>query len=457
LPATSNGDESGAERPNILFIAIDDLRPQLGCYGHSETLSPNIDKLASRGTIFERAYCNVPVCGPSRVSVMTGIRTHSGQWKTSNLKGKFTSLPSYFRQHGYHALSNGKVLHHMHDRKDDWSEPPWRSAAIYHGTEDWAGYNNYGVWQNEESSKHINPKSRRGPYSEAADVPDNSYQDGKVADKTIADLKRLKKLQKPFFLACGFWRPHLPFNAPKKYWDMYNPKEVALASNRFSPKDLPDPCRTSGEIDGYALTGKRKQLEEFHREARHAYYACVTYVDAQIGKITKELDTLGLSENTIIILWGDHGWNLGEHNFWGKHNTLNNSLHSPLIVYAPGRREKSRTSRLVEFVDIYPSLCELAGLPVPGHVQGRSFVPLMNNPEQEWKSAVFCKWSGCDAVKTDRYLYTEWKKGGKVTHRMLFDHKTDPFENINIAETAEAKDTADQLSKLLQAGWRSIE
>jgi len=456
LPAIGNSNETVPNQPNILFIAVDDLRPQLGCYNHTETLSPNIDRLASRGTVFERAYCNVPVCGPSRVSVMSGIRTHSDQWKTSDLTEQFITLPSYFKQHGYHALSNGKVFHHMYDRQYDWSEPPWRSVEIYHGKGDWAGYNNYGIWQDKGSGKNINPETKRGPYCEAADVPDNAYQDGKVADKTIADLQRLKKLEKPFFLSCGFWRPHLPFNAPKKYWDMYQREEVTLAPNRFRPKHLPAPCQSSTEIDCYALTDQRKQAEAFHREARHAYYACVSFVDAQIGRVIKELETLGFSQNTIIVLWGDHGWNLGEHNFWGKHNTLHNSLHSPLIVCAPTTKKKNRTSRLVEFVDIYPSLCELAGLPVPGHVQGKSFVPLMSNPEQEWKSAVFSKWKGCEAVTTDRYLYTEWKQGGQVTHRMLFDHNTDPLENVNIAETPNAKKIVDRLRKMLQAGWRGV-
>lgn len=318
LRATGADDKVKSKRPNVLFIAVDDLRPQLGCYRHSETLSPNIDKLAAGGTLFERAYCNVPVCGPSRVSVLTGIRTDSRQWKTSNLKTKYTTLPLLFKKNGYHVLSNGKVLHHMSDRQDDWSEAPWRSVAIYHGKKDWANYNAYGVWQDDKSGETINPRTKRGPYCEAAEVPDNAYQDGKVADKTIADLKRMKAANKPFFLACGFWRPHLPFNAPKKYWDMYKRKDVAPAPNRFAPKDLNAPCRTSGEIDGYALTGKRKQTEEFHREARHAYYACVSYVDAQIGKVMKALDSLGLSDNTIVVLWGDHGWNLGEHNFWAS-------------------------------------------------------------------------------------------------------------------------------------------
>jgi len=444
-------------QPNVLFIAVDDLRPQLGCYGHKETLSPHIDALASRGTVFQRAYCNVPVCGPSRVSVLTGIRTSSSQWKTSDLREDFVSLPLFFKKHGYHTVCNGKVFHHIDDRKDDWSEPPWRSAEIYHGEKDWANYNAYGIWQDDRSAESINARTKRGPYFEAAHVPDNAYQDGKVADKTMDDLKRLKDSEKPFFLACGFWRPHLPFNAPKKYWDLYDREEVTLAPNRFRPKNLPAPCRTSTEIDNYALAGRRKESDEFHREARHAYSACVSYVDAQIGKVIETLDSLGLFENTIVVLWGDHGWNLGEHDFWGKHNTLNNSLHAPLVVCAPGTKPANRTDGLVEFVDIYPTLAELAGLPAPGHTQGKSFAPLMNDPEQEWKSAVFCRWSRCEAVKTDRYLYTEWRKDETVTHRMLFDHKTDPLENDNIARNPESKETVDRLSTILQAGWKGLD
>jgi len=457
LPSISLGDRSGTgKQPNILFIAVDDLRPQLSCYGHSEIHSPNIDKLASRGMLFNRAYCNVPVCGPSRASVLTGIRTSASQWRCTDISQEYITLPAYLKEHGYHTLSNGKVLHHMFDRKDDWSEPPWRSVKIYHGEEDWAKYNAYSVWQNDRSAKTVNPKSKRGPYFEAAHVPDNAYQDGKVADKTIADLKRMKDMNKPFFLACGFWRPHLPFNAPKKYWDQYKREDVDIAVNRYRPKNLPSPCRSSTEIDRYALTGQRKQSEEFHREARHAYYACVSYIDAQIGKVITALDDLGLADNTIIVLFGDHGWNLGEHDFWGKHNTLNRSLHSPLIICAPSTPQKIRTNRLVEFVDIYPTLCELAGLPFPSHLQGRSFVPLLTDPNKNWKSAVFSRWTGCEAVKTDRYLYTEWRKGETVTHRMLFDHKADPQENVNIVENPEFKNTVDELSKLLRAGWKSI-
>ena len=452
LFAALPGGAQARRKPNVLFIAVDDLRPQLGCYGHAETISPHIDQLARGGTLFERAYCNVPVCGPSRVSALTGVRAHSGQWRCTNLKTPYLTLPALFRQHGYHTVSNGKVLHHMQDRQEDWSEPPWRSVAIYHGKGDWAGYNAYGLWQDGESGKEINPKSKRGPYCEAADVPDNAYQDGKVADRTIADLKRLKDRDTPFFLACGFWRPHLPFNAPKRYWDLYRREDIALADNRSRPDGAPKGCRGSGEINQYARTGKHKATDAFHREARHAYYACVSYVDAQIGRVLKAVDELELADDTIVVLWGDHGWNLGEHGFWGKHNTLHNSLHSPLILRVPGRGKGIRTPALVEFVDIYPTLCELAGIPAPEHVQGTSMTPLLGTPQRPWKDAVFARWSRCQSVKTDRYLYTQWKNGD----RMLFDHQTDPDENRNIAADPASAPVVARHQKLLAAGWQPV-
>ncbi len=438
------------EPPNVLFIAVDDLRPQLGSYGDSEVLSPNIDRLAARGTQFNRAYCNVPVCGPSRVSVLTGLRTKPNQWKSSDLNQEFITLPGLFKSHGYTTLSNGKVFHHLGDRVQDWSTAPWRSAEIYHGDSDWANYNAYGIWQSKSSSAHIHPKSKRGPYCESADVADDAYQDGKVANKTIDDLKKLKDSGEPFFLACGFWRPHLPFNAPKRYWDLYQRDQIQLADNRYAPENLPSACRTSREIDNYALSGTRKQSDEFHGEARHAYYASVSYVDAQIGKVIAALDDLELADNTIVVLWGDHGWNLGEHDFWGKHNTLNNSVHAPLIVCAPGKKAESRCNQLVEFIDLYPTLCALTGLPIPEHVQGSSFAALLDNPEQPFKDVVFIRWNGCNAVKTNRYLYTEWRKKDKVTHRMLFDHQVDPDENKNIASDPAAADIVHHLSQLLE-------
>jgi arylsulfatase A-like enzyme len=456
LTASRGNEDSergkGKRNPNILFIAVDDLRPQLGCYGHAEMHTPNIDALALRGTVFDRAYCNVPVCGPSRAGVLTGIRPESNQWRCADLETEFITLPALFRRHGYQAISIGKVLHHMKDREEDWSVPPWRSAAIYHGEGDWAKYNTHNLWNDPAAADHVHEKSGRGPYLDAGDVEDSAYQDGQVADRTIAELEALKRSGDPFFLACGFWRPHLPFNAPRKYWDLYDREEIEAADNRYRPHNLPEPCRSSTEIDRYGLTGARKKTDAFHREARHAYYACVSYVDAQIGRIIAALDELGLSENTVILLWGDHGWHLGEHDFWGKHNTMNHSLHAPVILCAPGRKNNNRTDALVEFVDIYPTLCELAGLPVPAHVQGTSFVPLLDRPDLEWKPAVFSKWSGCEAVKTDRYLYTRWEKG----QEMLFDHLNDPAENENIAADPRFQEIVEQHRELLKRGWSDV-
>jgi len=436
---------------NILFIAVDDLRAQLGCYGDPEILSPNIDKLASRGLLFERAYCNVPRCGASRASIMTGVRPPSADiWNCYEIPLSYITLPAYLSKHGYHTVSNGKVLHYMKDHKYDWDEL-WRSTEVYYGKEDWGKYNTYGIWQNPESGNHVNPASLRGPYCEWAEAPDNAYQDGKVAEKTISDLKRLKDAGNPFFLACGFWRPHLPFNAPKKYWDLYDRSQIKLATNPYPPHNKPAPLESAKEFARYARTGKATQAtNEFQAEARHAYYACVSYVDAQIGKVLAALDQLGLTDNTIVILWSDHGFHLGEHQFWGKQNTLHNALQVPLIISAPGFDGNRRTNALVELVDLYPTICELTGIPTPSYIHGKSFAPVLANPDQKWKEAAFSKFTNCEAVKTDRYLYTEWHDHDGGIIPMLFDHEKDPMENENIANRPEAAEIVERHSLMIK-------
>jgi arylsulfatase A-like enzyme len=451
LPNVALGtDANEAKKPNVLMLVVDDLRPQLGCYGHKETLSPNIDRFAGSATLFERGYCNVPICMASRVGALTGVRANPGAQTVADLKRpELITLPALLKKNGYHCVSNGKVFHHMPDSAGDWSEPPWRSEEIYHGKHDWAGYDYYGIWQNPESAKHVNPNTKRGPFCEEADVPDDAYQDGKVAAKTITDLKRLAKGSEPFFLAAGFWRPHLPFNAPKKYWDLYDAEKIAIAGNRYPPKNLPDKCKPSGEIKGYAEVAGRLSDVDFHREARHAYYACVSYVDAQIGKVLDELDRLNLAEDTIVILFADHGWHLGEHDFWGKHNTLNNALQVPLIIRAPGRRGGHRATALVEWADIYPTLCDLADVKPPSYVEGKSLAPLLSDPKKAHKEAVYARWEDGRSVKTDRYLYTEWPNG----EQMLYDHQKDPQENVNIAGDPKMAGVVAKHQKLLNAAF----
>jgi len=437
----------GEKRPNVLFIAVDDLRPQLGCYGHKQMLSPNIDRLGAEGVIFLRSYCQVPVCGASRASLLTGVRPTADRflgydtWAQKDLPGAL-SVAKHFRNNGYHTISNGKIFHHRTDCLDGWSEEPWRPK---------------GTWRNYLLKKNIEiaakgPKHAGPPY-EAADVPDNAYFDGMIADKGISDLHRLKNIGKPFFLALGFLKPHLPFNAPKRYWDMYKPEEIDLADNPFRPKGAPNAALHNwGELRAYHdIPPKGPLSDDMACKLIHGYYACVSYTDAQIGRVLSELDRLGMRDNTVVVLWGDHGWNLGEHGLWCKHCNFETSLHSPLIVRGPDIKAGSRTNALTEYLDIYPSLCELCELPLAGHLQGKSFVPLLKNPNFPWKKAVFSRYFKGDSVKTDRYRYTEWRdKNGKVYVRMLYDHSVDLVENVNISKSPQNKELVRKLSKMLE-------
>jgi arylsulfatase A-like enzyme len=259
----------------------------------------------------------------------------------------------------------------------------------------------------------------------------------------------LAKLDKSFFLACGFVRPHLPFYAPKKYWDLYDREKIELAHNRYAPKNAPDALTGSGEFKSYHDRNIEYNSLEFHKIARHGYYACVTYADALVGKLLSTLDELELRENTIVVLWGDHGWNLGEHNYWSKHNLLHTSKHAPLIISAPGFNKNIKTDGIVELVDIYPTLCDLAGIGLPQQLDGTSMVPLMQNPKQVGKKAAYTRWQNGASITTTDFTYTEWDN----QQRMLFDLKKDPDENVNVAEKPDYKETVEKLSQLLTNGW----
>jgi len=444
-PGLSRAAES-RKKLNVLFIAVDDLRPELGCYGHKWIKSPNIDKLAGRGTVFNRAYCQFAVCGASRASLLTGLRPTPKRFLNyytraqKDAPGAMT-LPEEFRKNGYHCISNGKVFHHRNDtEKRSWSERAWQSKTAWNACFD------------PKSKKMTGGKKQRGPWFEGPDVPDNAYGDGQAADKTIRDLKRMKRSGKPFFLACGFVRPHLPFYAPKKYWDLYDREKIALADNRYRPKNAPKMLRGSGEIHSYHKRNLKYNSDAWHAAGRHGYYACVSYIDAQVGRVMGALDKLGLRDSTIVILWGDHGWHLGEHNFWGKHNVMHLATNSPMIVSAPGFKAGQKSDRLVEFVDIYPSLCELAGIAtVNKGLQGTSFAPLLKNPARPWKKAAFSKYGPAVSLITDRHNYAEFRNG----ERMLYDLKADPSENVNIAEESANKDLVASLARMLHDGYQA--
>ena len=442
-----------AKPMNVLFLMADDMRPELGCYGIDVVKTPHIDRLADTGMLFQNAYCNIPVSGASRASLLTGIYPHypdrfiNFSAYASKDCPEAIPLSGWFTAHGYHPVSNGKIFHHIKDHADSWSEPPYRlhpeGYDVY-----WAEYNRWELWMNKTSARSINPKTLRGPFCEWAEVPDTAYEDGKLAAKTIADLRRLKEQGKPFFLACGFWKPHLPFNAPKKYWDLYDREKIPVAPNRFRPKGLPKQVKNSNEIYAYARTTEPDDIY-FQKEVKHGYYTCLSYIDAQIGKILDALDTLGLSQNTIVVLLGDHGWHLGEHNFLGKHNLMEHSTHAPLIIRVPGMTE-GKTQSMAEFVDLYPTLCELCNLPVPqGQLDGTSLVPILKDPKEEVKDCVYIQWEGGDNAVDSRYNYAEWPQS-KNHARMLFDHDTDPQENENQADESRYQEVIRQMSAFIK-------
>jgi iduronate 2-sulfatase len=269
----------------------------------------------------------------------------------------------------------------------------------------------------------------------------------------MTDLERLSQKDEPFFLAVGFFKPHLPFIAPKKYWDLYDHEKIQLPDNYHVPKDAPkESIHSSGELRAYAgVPAKGPVSDASARNLIHGYYACVSYTDALIGKLLAELDRLELADNTIVVLWGDHGWNLGEHTLWCKHSCYETSMQIPLIVRAPGVKGEQRRSGLIESIDLYPSLCELAGLPLPEHLQGRSFATLMKDADAEWKSAAVGRFQNGNTIRTDAFRFTEYTdKKGKRTSRMLYDHATDPHENVNVVkvEAESAKELAEKLSDL---------
>ena len=423
------------EKMNVLFLMADDMRPELGCYGIESVKTPNLDKLASSGVLFQNAYCNIPVSGASRASMLTGMypkypkRFTSFSARASKDCPEAIPISGWFTSHGYYTMSNGKIFHHIEDHADSWSEPPFRFHPQGYDSY-WAQYNRWELWLNDASAKTINPKTKRGPFCEWAEVPDSAYADGKLALKTIEDLKRLKEKGKPFFMACGFWKPHLPFNAPKKYWDLYDREKIPMADNRYRSEGLPKQVQNSGEIYSYAKTTTPDDIY-FLKEAKHGYYACLSYIDAQVGKVLDALEELGLADNTIVVFLGDHGWHLGEHGFLGKHNLMDHATHVPLIVRVPGM-EKGKSKSMVEFVDLYPTLCELCGIPAPkNQLDGTSFVPILKDVHAKTKDHVYVQWEGGRNAVNERYNYVEWRKDGELRASMLFDHDIDPKENKN--------------------------
>lgn len=438
---------TAAHRPNVLFIAVDDLRPEMTCYGVSNMVTPNFDRLASRGVRFDRAYCNIAVCGASRASLMSGLRPTPDRF-TSYLTRvdedvpDVTTIPKAFRDAGYHTVTNGKIYHHRGDDAEAWSEPDFRPRVG-------------GLFYAKGENRAMNAgQNSRGPAYEAATAADDRYPDHMIADKTISDLERLSKEDQPFFLACGFLKPHLPFVTPQRTWDLYPAHEVQLPENMFFTRDLPQAFNYQwAEMRAYhGIPEEGPVTNQTARDLIRGYRACVSFIDDQIGRLLDELDRLGLAENTIIVLWGDHGWQLGEHGFWCKHTNFEVATRVPLLIAAPGIEPGRASQRLVEYVDIYPTLCDLADVPKPNHLQGKSLLPLLKDVDAEHKDEVFTRFGAGDAIRTDRYRYMELRAmqgKGNVRAIGLFDLDKDPEENQNVAEHPDYADVLDDLRSRL--------
>jgi len=446
------------DRPNVLCLIADDLRDELGCYGASHIHSPNIDSLAARGLVFSRAYCQKAVCGPSRNSFFSGTRPDTNQVKNNHASFRdampdIASLPEHFKNHGYFTASFGKVLHDGQLDPQSWSQPAYAPELPV-----------YAAPENEGKTPIINrsdPANKVNPLFESADVEDTDYRDGLYAQRAIQTLRELPSDQ-PFLMMLGFHKPHTPFNAPKRYWDLYEREDIPLADNQYLPKGSPEFLRSvSPYMRSFAGIPEEGTFSpELQREIKHAYWACISYVDALIGQVLAELEKQGLADNTIIVFWSDHGYQLGEHDLWCKHTNYETSTKVPLIIVDPRRKPAlGTTASLAELVDIYPTVAELAELPLPDHLEGTSLVPVLDDPKAEVRDAAFSQFprGGADglSLRSDKFRYTEWrsKKSGEVVARELYHHEKDPQENLNVAANPEYADSLRELEERLQEMW----
>ncbi len=459
-------------KPNILFIAVDDLRPSIGCYGDGHAITPNLDRLAKRGVRFAQAHCQVAVCNPSRASLMTGLRPDTlGVWTLPihfrEAKPNVVTLPQWLRRHGYTAVGHGKIYHNPTPDPQSWSEPI-RPIQFQRGyAKGWQA--RIREVQAKLPDNDWRKNNLRGPATAAPVIDDHQLVDGARTNMAIKDLRRLGQAEKPFFLALGFIRPHLAWISPKKYWDLYNPKTLpVIIDGEVTPNTPPYALSTSYELTHYMdfidfpkPWDEQRVSDAVARRLMHAYYASVSYVDAQLGRLLTALDDAGLADNTIIVLWSDHGWKLGEYNGWGKMTNYEIDTRVPFIIAAPGMKTAGQsTDTPVELLDIFPTLCDMAGIPMPDFVQGTSLLPLLKNPaakidrvahSQYYRNHDSAEYMGY-AMRTVTHRFVEWREfgTGKVTARELYDHRQNHSETVNVIDTAPEALVESLTSRLLK-------
>lgn len=436
--------ESKPARPNVLLICVDDLKPVLGCYGDTRAKTPNIDALASRSLRLDRAYCNQAVCAPSRNALMSGLRPQTlgiYDLATNFRKSRpdAVTVAQYFQKHGYRTEAMGKIMHVGHGNAEDeasWTVPHFKPKA-----------KQYALAENDapkqEKKNTAQPwKDLRGAATESADVPDDTYGDGQIALEAVRRLKAAKDSGEPFFMGVGFLKPHLPFVAPKKYWDRHDPATLPQPERDIAPEGAPDYAgQPGGELRQYkGIPGGKEPLgPDLTRHLIHGYYAATSYMDAQLGLVLAALEETGLAANTIVVFWGDHGWHLGDHGMWCKHTNYEQAARIPLMVALPGK-DGGVSSALVETVDLYPTLAELAGMPAPEGLDGKSFAPLFDDPAAIHREHVIHVYPRNKllgrAIRSDRYRLVEWKEFGADSANAefeIYDYEEDPGETKNLA------------------------
>ena len=462
-------------RPNILFIAVDDLRPVIGCYGDSLAITPNIDRLASDGLLFNQAYCQVAVCNPSRASLMTGQRPDKlGVWTLPihfrEAQPDAITMPQWFRKFGYTAVSHGKIYHNPTPDPQSWSEPIRKLPSLPSPYPNGTGAI-VNAAKKELSKNDWRKTSLRRPSTAAPDLPDNKVLDGARTDMAIEDLRRLGKQDEPFFLAMGYIRPHLAWVAPKKYWEMHDPAKLPVVEDPKITENTPRfALHNNSELSHYVdLIDMPKPWDdqtlsqEKARHLVHGYYACVSYVDAQIGRLLDALEEEGLADNTIVVLWSDHGWKLGEYRGWGKMTNYEIDARVPMIISARGMRAQfptagQRTDQLAELLDLFPTLCEMAQIATPDFVDGKSLVPVLkdvNVAVHDHSVSQYYRRNDGNAVmgysiRTMTHRMIEWRefKTGELVVRELYDHRTDHSETTNLIDTA-PESLVEELATLL--------
>jgi len=450
--------ESSLDKLNVLFIAVDDLRVELGCYGSPWVKSPHLDSLAERSLLFRHAYCQQSVCNPSRASLLTGLRIdtlgiYDLHTHFRDLRPDIVTLPELFKNHGYQAYGLGKIFH-------NFSQDAWQGDARSWSAEQYLHYGNHNL-DSPKVSGVVPPNQIEFPRMEKRDVPDNAYLDGQIADKAVATLRQLR--DQPFFLGVGFWKPHLPFNAPAKYWDLYELSKVPPPANPHPPENVPAIALHSGNelMRDYRDGLTEEQVQLF----RQGYYAAITYVDAQIGKVLDELDRLGLREKTIVVFWSDHGFHLGEHALWCKTSNFELDAHVPMMISVPGQTTAGQaTDALVELLDLYPTLVDYCNLPAPHALEGTSLRPMIENEQASVRPYALTQnprpaYRKRDeapevmgySIRTARYRYTQWQDhvSGQWVASELYDHQRDPRETINIIDEPAAQGVKQQHALLM--------